>query len=134
MALWHPEGGYKLPRPRRGCKPGKDLKIKLCHAAALALVGWYLMIPPINANHHPDDGVPISAWKVLSILSTRRTNAEVNCLRSRHNALTRMYVASKSTSISVNPNIHQNKIGHPHLQTRPLTLELGQYPLARKRP
>jgi hypothetical protein len=32
------------------------------HAAALALVGWYLMTPPLDAGGLPDDHAPISSW------------------------------------------------------------------------
>ena len=39
---------------------------KLCHAAALALVGWYLLLPPIDGSAHPmivRSGAPLSQWK-----------------------------------------------------------------------
>ena len=35
------------------------------HAAALALVGWYLMMPPLRGGGKPDDQAPISAWTVF---------------------------------------------------------------------
>jgi hypothetical protein len=35
------------------------------HAAALALVGWYLLMPPLRGAGHPDDQAPISAWTVF---------------------------------------------------------------------
>ena len=36
----------------------------LRHAAALTLLGWYLMIPPLNQNHRlpPDTSAPLSSW------------------------------------------------------------------------
>jgi hypothetical protein len=37
----------------------------LRHAAALALVGWYLMVPPRDARRDrvvPDSGAPLSNW------------------------------------------------------------------------
>ena len=35
--------------------------MNICHAAALALVGWYLMVPPhVGENGHPDAGVPLA--------------------------------------------------------------------------
>ena len=43
--------------------------MKAGHAAALALVGWYLMIPPLVRNEkwcvplHVDDKKPLSAWQ-----------------------------------------------------------------------
>jgi hypothetical protein len=36
--------------------------MKLRHAAALALVGWYLMIPPALPNGQPNLGAPLSQW------------------------------------------------------------------------
>ena len=37
--------------------------MKLRHGAALAIVAWYLMIPPINADNRVDAGVPLSDWR-----------------------------------------------------------------------
>ncbi len=39
--------------------------MKLRHAAALALAGWYLMVPPFPKGEHryePDTSVPLSQW------------------------------------------------------------------------
>ena len=36
--------------------------MKLCHAAALALVGWYLMLPPRLVDRFYSDA-PLSQWK-----------------------------------------------------------------------
>ena len=37
--------------------------MKVRHAAALALVGWYLMIPPMYKNNdEPDTSAPLSEW------------------------------------------------------------------------
>lgn len=35
------------------------------HAAVLALVGWYLIIPPVRGGAQPDTQAPISAWTVF---------------------------------------------------------------------
>lgn len=40
------------------------MNAKFLHAAALALVGWYLMLPPAGLNGFPDDDAHISKWKV----------------------------------------------------------------------
>ena len=37
----------------------------LRHAAALALVGWYLMVPPYNDNFVIDSRAPLSQWQVF---------------------------------------------------------------------
>jgi len=37
------------------------------HAAALALVGWYLMVPPFagtGKGSYPDDRAPLSKWSM----------------------------------------------------------------------
>src|SRR5215469_5273689 len=38
--------------------------MKLSHAAALAVIGWNLMMPPVN-NGQSDTQAPISAWTVF---------------------------------------------------------------------
>jgi hypothetical protein len=41
------------------------------HAAALALVGWYLLVPPlVNAPYKVDTEAPL-AWKVYQTFDTR---------------------------------------------------------------
>jgi hypothetical protein len=37
--------------------------MKLRHAAALAIVVWYLMIPPIGADNKVDAHAPLSTWR-----------------------------------------------------------------------
>jgi len=37
--------------------------MKTRHTAALAIVAWYLMIPPINAHNKVDAHAPMSKWK-----------------------------------------------------------------------
>jgi len=41
--------------------------VNLRHAAALALVGWYLMIPPTNprAVDGVNDDAPVTQWKLF---------------------------------------------------------------------
>ncbi len=39
--------------------------MKSRHAAALALVGWYLMVPPWTAPDTFDSKAPISKWQVF---------------------------------------------------------------------
>ena len=39
--------------------------MKLRHAAALALVGWYLMVPTIEGDHHVQLALPMSQWARL---------------------------------------------------------------------
>jgi len=40
--------------------------MNLRHAAALGLVGWYLMVPPLkNGEIIPDEKAPLSEWKTV---------------------------------------------------------------------
>ncbi len=39
------------------------------HAAALALVGWYLMVPPTSSSRVLADA-PIAAWQILEPFET----------------------------------------------------------------
>ena len=50
--------------------------LKSRHLAALALVGWYLMMPPDSAKipHEVDAEVPLARWIVVSSFET-----EENC-------------------------------------------------------
>jgi hypothetical protein len=50
--------------------------LKSRHLAALALVGWYLMMPPDSAKipHDVDSEVPLARWFVVSNYDT-----EENC-------------------------------------------------------
>ncbi len=42
------------------------------HTAALALVGWYLLIPPlVNAPYKVDTEAPLTSWKVSQTFDTR---------------------------------------------------------------
>jgi len=45
--------------------------MSLCHAAVLALVGWYLMVPPYNSiRTDVDPAAPISKWQNMSSFDT----------------------------------------------------------------
>ncbi len=45
--------------------------MKLPHAAALALVGWYVMMPPASS---PDPNSPLSEWKIV-----KEYDSELEC-------------------------------------------------------
>jgi hypothetical protein len=40
------------------------------HAAALVLVGWYLILPPITPDGNVDSGAPLARWKIDAKLDT----------------------------------------------------------------
>ena len=52
--------------------------MKSRHGAALAIVAWYLMIPPINVDNRVDAGAPLSKWrKSLSFDSAKECEASL---------------------------------------------------------
>jgi hypothetical protein len=47
------------------------MEMKFRHAAALALVGWYLMAPPMySPNDVVDERAPLSQWKPINSFDT----------------------------------------------------------------
>jgi hypothetical protein len=44
--------------------------VNLRHAAALALVGWYLMVPPIASNGRVDANVSLRKWWKFEIFDS----------------------------------------------------------------
>jgi uncharacterized protein YfaP (DUF2135 family) len=40
------------------------------HAAALALVGWYLMMPPMTSDRRIQINTPLSHWEISSSYDT----------------------------------------------------------------
>jgi hypothetical protein len=43
------------------------------HAAAFALVGWYLMVPPLSADHHQVNySAPFTAWVNLEKYASQK--------------------------------------------------------------
>ena len=54
----------------------------LRHAAALALVGWYMLGPPIGADNLLELNSPLSAWKRIGTL-IRNASVRNGLLRYR---------------------------------------------------
>lgn len=46
-------------------------KMKPRHAAALALVGWYLMMPPVTSDGRIQKDAPLSRWYIFSNFETK---------------------------------------------------------------
>jgi hypothetical protein len=51
--------------------------MKLCHAVALALVGWYLVSPPIykpgsrgHKAYYTDVSAPLSQWTIMKVFDS----------------------------------------------------------------
>jgi len=47
------------------------MEMKLHHAAALALMGWYLIVPPAPSA---DPTLPLSQWRIV-----HQTDSDVDC-------------------------------------------------------
>ena len=44
--------------------------MKLRHAATLTLIGWYLMAPPLTADHVIHADAPLSGWQIIDSFDT----------------------------------------------------------------
>lgn len=53
-------------------------EVNLRHATAVALVGWYLMLAPFNAENRSDDSAPLSKWRTGSAFDSAQA-----CERNR---------------------------------------------------
>jgi hypothetical protein len=45
--------------------------MNLRHTAALALVGWYLMMPPVTSDGRIQKNAPLSRWYIFSNFETK---------------------------------------------------------------
>jgi hypothetical protein len=58
------------------------------HAAALALVGWYLMVPPLDRKGDIDQDAAISKWRVVASADTiagcKRAKADLEAELKRY--------------------------------------------------
>jgi len=54
-----------------------ESEVNTRRAAALALVGWYLMVPPLSHDGGVDDEAPLSKWFVLD-----RFDSAAKCKRA----------------------------------------------------
>jgi hypothetical protein len=43
------------------------IDVNPCHAAALAFVGWYLMVPPWSGPHSFDVKAPFATWEQIDV-------------------------------------------------------------------
>jgi hypothetical protein len=44
--------------------------MKLHHTAALAVAGWYLIMPPLGSDGRRDDSAPLPQWKIRGSFDT----------------------------------------------------------------
>ena len=66
--LFHKPSHTTLAAQRRGHPTRRLRHLNSRHAAALALVGWYLMMPPDSAKvpHAVDSEAPLSRWSIVA--------------------------------------------------------------------
>ncbi len=55
--------------------------MKFCHAAALALVGWYLMQPPMLSSGGEDHSASLAKWAIIGSFDAAK---ECEAYRDRH--------------------------------------------------
>jgi hypothetical protein len=56
-------GPQRAPIERTCCPKGRWLSMNLRHAAALALVGWYMLIPPTSRDYPMGNvNAPLTEW------------------------------------------------------------------------
>jgi len=53
--------------------------VTLRHAAALTLVGWYLMLPPVGSDGRIQKDARLSDWYIFSSFQTKEA-----CEKERH--------------------------------------------------
>jgi hypothetical protein len=104
---------------------------KIAHGAALALVGWYLMVPPL-----PKPNASLSRWRILKILES-----EAECQAHRKKMLRevdddetgeasiitfetpqgeKQFAARAASCIDTkDPRLHLRSLLHRHNQTKP---------------
>ena len=69
--------------PRRACDKSERMQPR--HAAALALVGWYLMVPtPFNDNSlRYDPTLPLSKWKIVGSFDSADDCAKIQAYQEK---------------------------------------------------
>jgi hypothetical protein len=83
--------------------------MKLRHAAALALVGWYLMMPPrktVDGQVFPDTTVAVSQWSQMQAYDTAK-ECEADAIKLR-NRETSLVAASAICVESTDPRLKPN--------------------------
>jgi hypothetical protein len=58
--------------------------MKLRHAAALMLIGWYLMLPPFDRNRERDPSAPISRWTIAERYDALAKCSKAQAQRLKH--------------------------------------------------
>jgi hypothetical protein len=74
--------------------------VKFCHAASLALVGWYLMVPPFEQPN-----VPLSRWRVIGSFDFSGA-----CAQGRDKLLTESVKHDTTHEIAI--HVQGSKIGY----------------------
>jgi hypothetical protein len=89
----------------RKARAMKPRLMKPRHAAALALVGWYLMLPPTHlSNGHlvGDTKTPFSDWTTLGSFDTAHECAKYQ-MKLIHSAKGQVYVRPFTYELPIDP-------------------------------
>jgi hypothetical protein len=57
--------------------------MKLRHAVALAIVGWYLMVPPMYEHNDIDSSAPLSPWQIVQSCDSAARMHDRSCANER---------------------------------------------------
>ena len=75
------------------------------HAAALALVGWYLMMPPFTERHEINTDAPLTKWERLDSYSSAG-----DCAADRSILLRDSQNKSKAADLAESTALRQGKV------------------------
>lgn len=81
--------------------------MKLGHAAAFAIVGWYLMVPPPAGGGNRLSYEPLSEWELIDTFDSRQA-----CEQMRDELIRRMPASAMDTSRCISsddPNLPKKR-------------------------
>jgi hypothetical protein len=86
---------------------------KLRHTTALALVGWYLMTPPLDVGGLPDDHAPISSWRNEQSFDSAQDceQGKVTVLENRIEGLKQLEKMQTSPALNCSSRIFDGRAG-----------------------
>jgi hypothetical protein len=114
----------------------RTTQLKMCNAAALALVGWYLIVPQLKKDYSVNSLAELAQWQIIDVLHSQtecnRWQAFWNSDkawrfgRNSHPPMRAAFAKSLCVSasdprIKGNPDIGHFESGHwkPYLDGRP---------------
>jgi hypothetical protein len=100
--------------------------MNLRHTAALALVGWYLMVPPLTSEeHHFNFNAPLAQWEQQGEFDTADSCHAM--LDERRESTSRQLAQVVSNLEAAMKSLPSDKKGKPLDQTLPDLYEADEY-------